>query len=104
MARESVSDRWGNEIYLTDERWMHIVETHEEMMNYRRHVLMTVRAGQRRQDPFDPTKYTYSKRIRDLPEGFTHLVVVVKFAWREELQGRERRNNFVLTAYQVSRR
>ena len=104
MARQSVRDRWGNEIYLTDERWAHIVETHEEMMNFRRHVLMTVGAGRRRQDAFDPTKYKYSKRFRDLPEGFTYLVVIVKFAWREEHQERETPNNFVLTAYQVSRR
>ena len=103
MAREIVNDRWGNEIYLTDERWAHILETHDEMMNYRPQVLMTVRAGQRRQDRFDPTKYKYSKRFRDLPEGFTHLVVVVKFAWREELE-EELPNNFILTAYQVSRR
>jgi hypothetical protein len=64
---------------------------------------MTVRTGQRRQDPLDPTKYKYSKRFRDLPTGFTYLVVVVKFAWRES-QGRETPNNFILTAYQVSRR
>jgi hypothetical protein len=104
MARESVNDRWGNEIYLTDERWAHIVETHEEMMNYQGHALITVRTGQRRQDPFDPTKYKYSKRFRDLAVGFTHVVVVVKFAWREEPQGGETPNNFILTAYQVSRR
>ena len=72
-------------------------------MNHRRHVLMTVGTGQRRQDAFDPTKYKYSKRLRVLPEGFTHLVVVVKFAWREEPQGLVTPNNFVLTAYQVSR-
>ena len=104
MAQESVSDRWGNEIYLTDERWAHIVETHDDMMKYRKHLLTTVRTGQRRQDRLDPTKYKYSKRFRDLPTGFTHLVVVVKFAWREESQGRETPNNFILTAYQVSRR
>jgi hypothetical protein len=91
MAEESVSDKWGNEIYLTDERWAHIVETHDDMMDYRRQVLMTVRTGQRRQDAFDPTKYKYSKRFRNLPEKFTHLVVVVKFAWREESQERRRR-------------
>jgi len=104
MARASTSDSRGNEIYLTDEGWTHIVETHEEMMNYRQHVLTTVRTGHRRQDAFDPTKYKYSKRFRDLPEGFTHLVVVVKFAWGEKHEGRESPNNFVLTAYQVSRR
>jgi hypothetical protein len=104
MARDSVSDRWGNEIYLTDERWAHIIETHDEMIDYRSHVLVTVRTGQRRQDPFDPTKHKYSKRFRDLRERFTHVVVVVKFAWREEHQGEEAVNNFILTAYQVSRR
>ena len=98
-----VTSKNGKPIRLTDERWAHILETHDEMMNYRPQVLMTVRAGQRRQDPFDPTKYKYSKRFRDLPEGFTHLVVVVKFAWREELE-EELPNNFILTAYQVSRR
>jgi len=103
MARDNIRDRWGNEIYLTDERWAHIVETHEEMINHRRQVLMTVGAGQRHQDAFDPTKYKYSKRFRVLPEGFTHLVVVVKFAWREERQGLATPNNFILTAYQVSR-
>jgi len=104
MARESVSDRWGNEIYLTDERWAHVVEVHEEMMNYRGHVLITVRTGLRLQDPLDPTKYKYSKRCRDLPAGFTHVVVVLKFAWRGKSQGRVTPNNFILTAYQVSRR
>jgi hypothetical protein len=104
MARESVSDRWANEIYLTDERWEHIVETHEEMKNYRRHVLLTVRTAHRSQDSFDPTKYKYSKRFRDLEPGFTHIVVVVKFAWRENRQAEEAANNFILTAYQVSRR
>ena len=69
MAREIVNDRWGNEIYLTDERWAHILETHDEMMNYRPQVLMTVRAGQRRQDPFDPTKYKYSGAPRPYGRG-----------------------------------
>jgi len=50
MARESVNDRWGNEIYLTDERWAHIVEMHEGMMNYQGHVLITVRTGPFRSD------------------------------------------------------
>jgi len=104
MDREGVSDRWGNEIYPTDERWAHIVEVHEEMMSYRGHVLTTVRTGQRRQDPFDPTKYKSSKRFGDLSEGFSHVVVVVKFAWRDGPQGSGTPNNFILTAYQVSRR
>src|SRR5260221_8815607 len=104
MAHESVRDRSENEIYLTDERWEHIVETHEEMIGYRGHIFATLRTGQRRQDAFDPGKYKYTKPFTDLPEDFTHVVVVVKFTQYEDAQGIERPNNFILTAYQVSRR
>jgi hypothetical protein len=48
--RNSVQDRLGHEIYLTDERWHHICEEHLEMQAYRRHVLETVRRGRRFQD------------------------------------------------------
>lgn len=104
MARQTVHDKWGNEIYLTEERWRHIVETHDEMEDYREHLFLTIRTGQRRQDAFDPSKYKYTKRFSDLPFGFTHVVVVVKFSHRENSQRTKRPNNFVLTAYQVSRR
>ena len=104
MDRRNTHDRWGNEIYLTEERWEHIVETHDEMIGYRDHIFTTIRTGQRRQDAFDPSKYQYSKRFTDLQEGFTHVVVVVKFSHRKDLTGIEKPNNFVLTAYQVSRR
>ena len=103
MASEIIHDKFGNEIYLTDERWEHIVETHEEMLSYRNHLFATLRTGQRRQDAFDPSKYKYTKQFLDLPEGFTHVVVVVKFTRRGDSQGLERSNNFILTAYQVSR-
>ncbi len=102
MVRESVGDRWGNEIYLTDERWQHILETHEEMTNHRGYLFETLRTGQRRQDEFDPSKYKYSKKFIDLPGDFTHVVVVVKFSQQVTARG-EVPNNFVLTAYQVSR-
>jgi hypothetical protein len=104
MAQEYISDRWGNNIYLTDERWEHIVETHDEMVGYRTHIFTTLCSGQRRQDAFDPSKYKYTKRFTDLPEEFTRLVVVVKFTQRKDALGTEGANNFVLTAYQVSRR
>lgn len=104
MARETVYDKWNNEIYLTDERWEHILELHDEMDGYRDHVLTTLRTGRRQQDAFDPGKYKYMKPFADLPAHFTHVVVVVKFSHRENLRGDEQVNNFVLTAYQVSRR
>lgn len=103
MARETVQDRLGNEIYLTDERWGHILELHDEMDGYREHVFTTLRTGRRQQDAFDPSKYTYMKPFSDLPPDFTHVVVVVKFSRRENLRGNEQANNFVLTAYQISR-
>jgi len=104
VTREWVTDRLGNEIYLTDERWLHIIETHDEMINYCDHLFMTVRTGRRQQDVFDSSKYKYSKRFKDLPEEFTHVVVVVKFSYRITKRNEEFPNNFVLTAYQVSRR
>lgn len=103
MARDRVVDRWGNEIYLTDERWRHILETHEEMIYFRQQLVETLRNGQRRQDRFDPSKYKYSKPFPDLLDDFTHIIVVVKFSQRRTTRGVERSNNFVLTAYQVSR-
>ena len=103
MAHETVHDRLGNKIYLTDERWEHIVETHDEMIGYRDHLFMTLRTGARRQDAVDPSKYKYTKRFTDLLEEFTHVVVVVKFTQREDSLETQRANNFVLTAYQVSR-
>ena len=29
-----VTDKWGNEIRLTDERWEHIIENHWEIEDY----------------------------------------------------------------------
>jgi len=54
MARWTVRDRWGNEIYITEERWQHILERHEELMGLLDHVLETLRRGQRRQEALDP--------------------------------------------------
>lgn len=103
MAREIVADRLGNEIYLTNERWEHIVAIHDEMLDYRAHIFSTIRTGTRRQDAFDPRTYKYTKRFPDLPDDFTHVVVVVKFARHITAQGVEQPNNFILTAYQTSR-
>ena len=96
-----VRDRYGNEIYLTDERWNHIVGRHVSMTGYRDHLLATLRTGQRRQDPLDPSKFKYYVPFADLESHYNHIVVVVKFSEREMAEGGTRPNNFVLTAYQV---
>lgn len=98
-----VRDARGHRIYLTDERWRHIIDTHPDMKPYRELVLKTIRIGGRRQDPLDPAKFKYSRRYADLPPNFTHLVVVVKFEIRYRPRTKEKQNNFVLTAYLVSR-
>ena len=99
--REVVRDRYGNEIYLTDERWDHIVNRHPGMSNYRDHLLATLRTGRRKQDPFDPTKFKYYAPFDDLEPYYNHIVAVVKFSG-QEIAGRESHaNNFVLTAYQI---
>lgn len=100
--KEIVHDRRGNEIYLTDEWWAHIIETHEDMSRHRERLLRTVRTGRRRQDPLDPSKYKSTRSFDDLPADYTHIVVVVKFETKQGPQG-VARNNFVLTAYQISR-
>ena len=100
---EVVRDAQGRRIYLTDERWRHIIDIHREMTQCRVHVLKTLRLGRRRQDPLDPAKYKYSRTFDDLPTNSTHVVVVVKFESRFRSEKTEESNNFVLTAYLVSR-
>jgi len=96
MAKQFVRDRVGNEIYLTDERWQHIIEFHPEMVDHRQQLFSTIKTGRRMQDALDPTLYTYSCYIEDLEKGFNHVVVVVKFGFTTN----GRQNNFVLTAFQ----
>jgi len=65
-------DRFGNDIYLTYERWKHITDQDQE----------TIKLGRRRQDPYDPHSYKYYWPFPDLPDDNTHLVVCVRFHWR----------------------
>lgn len=58
-----VCDRYGNDVYLTHERWDHIVEllNHPEMLAYEKHLKETVESGRRKQDTLNPKKYRYVK-------------------------------------------
>ncbi len=64
-------------------------------------VLETLRKGKRTQDPYDSTKFKYIHSFQSLPLDYTHIVVVVKFAW--QATDPHVANNFVLTAYLVER-
>jgi hypothetical protein len=67
---KQVTDRWGNRITLTDERWQHIIEWHPELEGFEDDVLDTIRKGRRRQDPIDPHKYKYMYPVKRLAVRF----------------------------------
>lgn len=48
--RWTVQDRYGNSIYLTQERWEHIIESinHPEIEDYEEELKETVRTGYRK--------------------------------------------------------
>jgi len=96
MSKKFARDRKGNLIYLTDERWNHILEFHPEMLNYKEHLFTTLNIGKRKQDSLDQSIYTYYHNFVNLEKGFNHVVVIVKFGFTIAYEP----NNFVLTAYQ----
>jgi hypothetical protein len=66
--RWTVRDRYGYEIYLTEERWEHIIdpENHPEMEEHEDDLIEALRSGSRTQDPLNPQKYRYSKAFANL--------------------------------------
>lgn len=107
MAAESiyswpifVQDWQGHTIYLTWERWQHVLDHPGMDEGLLEPVLETLRKGRRKQDTYDPAKYKYLYKFPDLPMLYTHIVVVVKFGWRD---AETEANNFVLTAYLIEK-
>lgn len=96
--RWTVEDRTGNLVYLTEERWDHIVEGHPEMENHERDLRETIRLGERSQDSLHPQKFRYRKAFRGLSDDNTHLEAVVLFRYVDE-EGIPVPNNYVVTAY-----
>ena len=102
FERWTVRDRDGNEVYITQERWGHIIEpsNHPEMETYEDELRLTVRQGSRHQDPLDPQKYRYTKAFDHLVGDNTHIVAVVLFRFKDGGSERPHANNFIVTAYQ----
>jgi hypothetical protein len=100
--RWSVCDRHGNTIYLTEERWEHIVDpiNHPEMLDYEEELKETIQTGIRRQDVLNPQKYRYSESFDNLVEDNTHIIAIVLFRFREDVARKPEANNYVVTAYQ----
>lgn len=79
MRRWTVRDRAGREIYLTAERWQHIVSRHRVLAGHLDDVLNTLRLGHRRQDALQPFKYFYHRRCETLPGYYNSIIVVVLY-------------------------
>jgi hypothetical protein len=88
--RWTVEDRDGNPIYLTQERWEHIIGplNHPEMADYEEHLRTAIRRGRRRQEPLNPRKYRYSYQFDDLPDDSNHIVAIVLFGFDVDQSGK----------------
>lgn len=101
MTKWTVHDRWGNEIYLTFERWLHILERHDELTDLFDEVLLTLRQGKRRQETLDLNRYRYRRQCLALLPEFNHIIVAVVFRYKKQPDGTEVPNNFVTSAWGV---
>lgn len=99
MKKWTVKDRYGNTIYFTEERWLHILESRIELEPYFEEFFDTLRTGHRKQDPLIPNEYRYYKRFDKLMPENSHLVVIVIFKMRLDDQGNYKQNNFVVTGW-----
>jgi len=100
--RWAVRDRYGHEIYLTEEGWQHIIEpiNHPEMALYEEHLQETIRSGIRKQDALSPRKYSYVKAFANLAADNTHIVAIVLFSHVEGPRGEPLPNAYIVTADQ----
>lgn len=100
--RWAVRDRYGNHIYLTEERWEHIIDpiNHPEMMEYETHLKDVIRFGHRKHDVLNSQKYRYSQPFADLGDANTHIVAIVLFRFSEGTDGKPVPNDYIVTAYQ----
>ena len=96
-----INDRDGNPVYLTEERWQHIIDpdNHLEMADYEEYLRTTIRRGHRRQEPLNPRKYRYIYPFDDLPDGSNHVVAIVLFSFDVDEAGNTTANNYVTTAF-----
>lgn len=95
-------DRYGNEIYLTQERGEHIIDLyyHPEMEDFMAELQQTLQQGKRTQDTLNPQKYRYTKAFDNLEAENTHIVVIVLFRCREGEHSQPVPNHCIVTAYQ----
>jgi hypothetical protein len=94
-----IKDKFGNQIYITEERWEHIHKRHPETIGFEKQIINTIRTGDRSQLPLEPDVFKYKKSFDKLPEPHTQIVVIVKFGHKLNQQLKALKNNFVITAF-----
>lgn len=99
MKKWTVQDRYGNTIYLTEERWHHISESRPELEPFLDRFLETIRTGRRKQDLLIPNEYHYSRQFDELLPENNHLIAVVIFKTQLDEAGKYVPNNFVVTGW-----
>ena len=99
--RWTVSDREGNPIFMTEERWAHITGSlnHPEVSQCEEQLKTTLRRSRRQQEPLNPRQYRYQSTFDDLPDEMTHVVAIVRFGDDVNAEGETVPNNFVATAF-----
>lgn len=99
--RWTIQDRYGNSIYLTHERWRHIIApyNHPDMQKFEVYLQTTIQQGYRQQDALNFQKYRYSKSFAKLANDNSHIVAIVLFRFRQENE-LQVPNNYIVTAYQ----
>ncbi len=99
--RWDVYDRYGNKIYMTEERWQHALESRPWLAAYFEETLNTLRHGRRVQDSLNPHKYKYYGACASLQPEFNHLVVIVLLGEKENEVGEIMSNNYVVNVWAV---
>ena len=99
MKTWEVTDRYDNKIYLTEERWRHILESRPELEPLLNDFLETIRTGRRKQDTLIPNEYRYYKQFDKLLPQNNHLVAIVIFKAQLDDSGNSVPNNFVVTGW-----
>ncbi len=99
MKKWTVQDRYGNTIYLTEERWHHILESRPELESHFDEFLETIQTGRRKQDALIPNEYRYFKQFDVLLSQNNHLIVVAIFKTQLDEVGNYLPNNFVVTGW-----
>ncbi|NWH05567.1 hypothetical protein [Desulfobacter latus] len=99
MRKWTIQDRHGHAVYITEERWQHILESRPELEPFFDQFLETVRTGHRKRDALIPNEYRYYKHFDELLPDNNHLVAIVIFKMGLDAHGDYAPNNFIVTGW-----